>query len=111
MHLPKHLSQWDSQPVFKNETDHTLRCPAQRERVTRAGRLFANSEKSRQRIDFVGQRRYHTDGCGRARIIGAERLIVLGNGICDALILAVVKSVIAPHDPLQFGELADYAGR
>ena len=69
------------------------------------------AKKPDQRVDLVGKRQRHADRRGRAGVVGTERLVMLGDGVGDARVFAVMQRVVAAHDPLQLGELADHAGR
>ena len=107
----EHRAQRQAQLVLEDDADHAQRGAAQREGVPRAGRLLADGEEADQRVDLVGQRHGDADRRGRAAVVGPERRVMLGDRVGDCRRLAVMERVVAAHDALQLGELADHAGR
>ena len=83
---------------------------AQRERILVAAGLFADAEQAGQGFKLVGQRDAHADVAARQLVAGEARLVVVLDGEGDVVGKTVVQRVVAPHDALQFGELADHVG-
>src|SRR5438477_4707701 len=106
----EYVNDWHSKLVFHDQPDCAERGAPQGKGVARAGRLLVNREERRKRIQLVCERDDDAVGRGRAGVVWAERLIVVGDRVGDARVLAVMKRVIATHNALQFGELADHAG-
>ena len=107
----KCLRQRHAEPIFENDSDYPLSRSAQCIRVPRSSRLFTDGKKGDQSIDLVGKGDDHAHRRGWAIITRAKRSVMFGDRVGDPLALAVMERVIAAHDPLQFGELADHASR
>ena len=84
---------------------------AQRERILVAGGQLADGEQAGQRLQLVGQRDDHADVAARQRVAGEARLVVVFDGVGDVVAEPVVQRVVAAHDALQLGELADHVGQ
>ena len=64
-----------------------------------------------QRLELVGERDREADAVARQRVAGEARLVVVLDRVGDLRRLAVVARVVAAHDALQLGELADHVGQ
>ena len=69
-----------------------------------------DAEETDQRIELVGQSGCTGDRALRQDVTGKARTVVLFDGIGHRRHGAFVQRVVAPHDALQFGELANHVG-
>ena len=104
-------SQRKPKITLQYQTDNALRSASQGVRVTRTRRLLADSKECGESVDFICQRDDDAFGCCWNAVARAERLVMVGDRVGDARVLAVVERVIATHDALKLGELADHPGR
>ena len=65
----------------------------------------------RDSFQLVGQRDDRADLPARQRVAGETRPVTVFDGVGNIRRQAVVQGVVAAHDALQFGELADHVGR
>ena len=100
-----------SSSLLDEDAQHADRGAAQAERILGAARLLADGEDAGQRVELVGQRDRDTGAGARQCAAGAARQIVLVDRLGDLGGLAVGRGVVAPHDSLQLGELADHRGQ
>ena len=80
----------------------------QRERILVAGRNLTDSEHPDQGFQLVGQRDDRTDRAARQGIAGKSGFVMIFNSVSHVGIQAVMQCVIAAHDSLQFGKLANH---
>ncbi len=106
----KCLGERQAQAVLDDEPDDAQGRAPQGIGILGARRLLVDRPEADERVDLVGKRHGERDGCARAAVVGAERRVMLGDGLGHRRRLALVERVIAPHDALQLGELADHAG-
>src|SRR5271155_3222700 len=99
------------QLFLQNDPDQTEGGATQRERIPRARWTSRYRKKRDEGIQLVDKRHHYTHRRGRAAVVWAERLVVLGYRIGDRPLFAVVQRVISAHSSLQFGEFADHSGR
>jgi hypothetical protein len=99
------------QVAFDQHADHAQRVATQGEGILVAGGQLADAEHVGQRLQLVGQRDAEADIAARQFVAGEARLVVVLDGVGDLGRLAVVQRVVAAHDALQFGELADHVGQ
>jgi hypothetical protein len=90
-------------------TDHPQRRPPQRIGVLAPGRLLVDRPEADQRVELVGERDGDRDRVGRHAVARAERLVVLLEARRPR-VLALRQRVVAAHQALQLGELADHLG-
>ena len=98
------------QLVVDDDADHPQRRAAQGEGIAGAGGLFVDGPEAGEEVELVGERHRDRDGFGRNAVRRAERLVMIGDGVGDGGGFALRQRVIATHDALQFGELADHVG-
>jgi hypothetical protein len=92
--------------------DQRQRVPAQRIRVLVAGRLQADAPDADQDLGAVGDHQRLADEVGGAAVaLAAPVDVLVANRGGDLGRLAVVGRVVAAHDPLQLGKLADHVGQ
>ena len=84
---------------------------AKAEWVLVARGLRADAEHSGERLELVGERDGLRDRAFGQRVAGESRPVMLLDRRGDRGRLAVVHRVVAAHQPLQFGKLADHVGR
>jgi hypothetical protein len=101
----------ERQVALDQHADHAQRMAAQGEGILVAGRQLADAEHVGQGLQLVGQRHAQADRPARQFVAGEARLVVILDGVGDLGGLAVVQRVIAAHDALQLGELADHVGQ
>ena len=89
---------------------HAKRMAAQRKRILVAGRQVADAEHADQGFELIGQRHRQPDRAARQFITGKARFVMVFNRVGHLGRQAVVERVVAPHDALQLGELADHVG-
>ena len=70
----------------------------------------ADAEQAGQRLELVGERDRLRDGALGQRVAGEAWRVVLRDRVRDAVRLAVVQRVVASHQSLQLGKLADHVG-
>ena len=109
--LGEHRKQAQSNLVVDHQPDHAQRGATQRIRVFRSGWLLVDRPEAGENVDLVGER-----DCDRHRIGGNEivrplRLVMILDGVGDGFVLALGLGVVAAHQPLHFGKLADHFGR
>ena len=96
--------------LLRQHADRAERMATKRERVLVARRQLADAEQPDQRLDLVGERHRDADRVARQLVAGEARLVVVLDRVCDRRGLAVLLGVVASHDALQLGELADHVG-
>ncbi len=104
------IAQVKRQPSLRQDAHHAHRGPSQAERILVAGRHLADREEAAQGVELVGERDGARNRILRQPIAGEARPVVRLDGVGDLARLAVVQRIVAPHDALQLGELADHAG-
>jgi hypothetical protein len=120
--LPDHLGigefggseqarQVQRQVALDQHAQHAKRVATQGEGVLVAGGQLADAEHVGQRLQLVRQCDAQADIAARQLIAGEARLVVVLDRIRDIGRLAVVQRVVAAHDALQLGELADHVGQ
>ena len=103
--------QVERQVRLDQHPDHAQRMAAQCERILVAGGCLADAEQADQRLELVGQRDDDAGAVARQRIAGKARLVVILDRERDLVGQAVVARVVAAHDALQLGKLADHVGQ
>ena len=98
------------QVFFHQHSDHTERMAAQRKRILVARWQIADAEHADKRLQLVSQRDDHASHAARQGVTGEARLVMVFNGIGHFSTQTIVERVIAAHDALQLGELADHVG-
>ena len=81
---------------------------AQRERIFVAGGLEPDTPDADQRFHPIRDLEYQADDIGNVFGLVAAHQILVGDGLGNALVLAVVARVIAAHDSLQLRELTHH---
>ena len=82
----------------------------QRIRILLARRLQADAPDADQRLGAVGDQQRFADEVDRLVAVAAPVHVLAADRGGDLGGLAVVRGVVAAHDPLQLGELADHVG-
>ena len=83
---------------------------AQGERILVSRGHLADAEQADQRFQLVSQRHHHAGQVARQFIAGKARFVVIFDGRRHFGVFTVVQGVVAAHDALQLGELADHVG-
>ena len=104
------LSDRHAQAVGIHDLNDTQSRTTQREGIARSRRLLVDPKEGAQRIQLVRQRHRHRDRRGRHIIALPDRLVMIADRICDGIRQAFGAGIIASHNALQFGELADHFG-
>ena len=97
--------------VVEHEPDHAQRRATQRIRVLRSGRLLVDRPEAGEHVDLVGERDRDRHRIGRHQIVRPLRLVVILDGVRDRFVLALRLRVVAAHQALHFGKLADHFGQ
>ncbi len=96
--------------LLDHDADHADRVAAQAERILVAGRLRADAEHAGERLELVGER----DRLRHRRLAEAHRPRSAASNAARSRRrpprLAVVLRVVAAHQALQLGKLADHVG-
>ena len=98
------------QPILQHNPSHPQRRAPQRVWVLRPCRLLVDRPERDEHVELVGQRHADGDRVGGHAIGGAEGLVMFLDGGLDRRVLALEGGVVAAHEALQFGELADRLG-
>ncbi len=77
--------------------------------VLRARRLEPHLVAAHDDMDALGQTQDRPHVVGRQAVRGKARQVLLVEGQGHARVLAVMACVLAPHHPLELGELVDHA--
>ena len=104
------LDERKPQLILQHNPDHPQRRSPQRVGVFAAGRLLVDRPEADQRIELVGERDGDRDRRGRDAVVRALRLVVFLDRVGDARLFALRRRVIAAHQALQLGKLADHFG-
>ena len=99
-----------SEPVLEHDADHAEGGAPQRIGVLAAGRLLVDRPEGAERVELVAERDHDRDRGSRDAIVRPLRFVMLFDRRGDAGFLALGCCVIAAHQALQFGELADHLG-
>ena len=93
-------------PLVAVEQDlyDALRGAAQRERILRAGRLRADLEEARDRVDLVGDRDDRAAQCSRQRVVDVDRQVVIVDRLPNIGRITFFAGVDAADLSLQIGE-------
>ena len=76
-------AQFQPQAVFHDQADDAECGAAERVGVLGAGRLFIDREEAHEGIQLVGQCHGDADRGGRTAVVGAQRLVMLRDGVGD----------------------------
>ena len=104
------LQQAQANAVLENQPDDAERRAAERKGVLGAGRLLVDRPEADQRIELVGERHGDGDRVGGHAVGWTDRPVMVLDGRGDRHVLVRGGGVIAPHQALQLGELADHLG-
>ena len=96
--------------MLEDQTDDAERRAAKREGVLRAGGLLVDRPEADQRIELVGERHGDGDRVGGHAVGRSDRPVVILDRGRHRQVLAFGSGVVAPHQALQFRELADHLG-
>jgi ABC-type uncharacterized transport system permease subunit len=108
--LKKHSLQSETKIVLQYYRNYSERCTSQREGILGTSRSLIDQEEAGQAVQLVRQTDRHRHRRGRHVIALPDRLVVIADRLGDRRSFALRGGVIAAHQPLKFGELADHAG-
>jgi hypothetical protein len=103
--------QVQRQVTLDQHAQHAKRMATQGEGVLVAGGQLADAEHVGQGLQLVRQCDAQADIAARQLVAGEARLVVVLDRIGNVGRIAVVQCVVAAHDALQLGELADHVGQ
>ncbi len=104
------LGNAETKVVVLYDADNTQRRTTKCEGVFRSGGLLIDREETAQRIQLVRQAHRHRHRCGRNVVALPDRLVVIADRVGDGIGQALGAGVVAAHQALQFGKLADHLG-
>jgi len=103
-------NEWQAQIIIGYDSNDAQSRPTQSKWVTRTRRPFVNFKELEKTIQLVRQAYGHRYRVGGDVVALADRLVVVADGGGDGWVLALCRGVVAAHQALQLGELADHAG-
>ncbi len=96
--------------AIEQDLHEPLRRATEAERISRSGRLEADSKETDERLDLVGDRYDCAAPCSRQLVVNIQRQIVIVDRLPHAVGLSFLARVDAADLSLQIGELLHHLG-